>query len=619
MAQFTAAWGLDIGETSVKAVKLMRAGSRINVAGYAVEPIEHGEDVDRDAAVADALRTLVLHQDGITREPVYAALSGQKVFSKSINLPVINPKTVHRMVELEARQQIPGNFEELYWSYHLSPSPQDDGSYDVALFASRKELVDGLIGRCQNVGIKLAGISVTGLAVYNFVAFDQDFDDDESVIVLDVGAENTDLVVYQGDALWMRNLRVSGNEITRAFMKKFKVSFDEAERLKQEVNDSNQAERILKVIEGSLNDLVAEVKRSLGFYKSQNPSAKFQNVVVCGNTFRLDLLGEYLATQLGFPLIALVELEHMGLEPALNRDVFLDELQGMSTAMGLSLQAIGRSRADVNLLPADVILRQTLSAKRWAMVAAAIMLMTAYVSTYLISSNRLTTNVENIEKIDKFVDDENDNKKQAVDLIEHLQPLAQSLNQLDRIGFHRGVVHAVQARTLAVITELVLRQDLWLDEPSRDVAQGGDPIRQPIYLDKLNLLPKSGGDVYEPSADRELVLELRMPTGFKFQQVNRELLNVLRQLSIGSDLAQLYGLDAAQPLFASVEAGATRQQSDTWRYVDGFRINDQGDPDPLNEARRLEVTLAEYRCVLAELEPQWAALGRSGQEGAAGE
>ncbi|MFW5829043.1 MAG: type IV pilus assembly protein PilM [Planctomycetota bacterium] len=606
MAQFTTAWGLDIGQTSIKAVKLVRAGTRINVAAYAVEPIEHGEDVDRDAAVADALRTLVDLQDGLGHEPVYASLSGRQVFSKTINLPVINPKTVHRMVELEARQQIPGNFDDLYWSYHLSPTPQDDGSYDVALFATRKTIVEGLIARCGDVGIKLAGISVTGLAVYNFVAFDQDFDDDESVIVLDVGAENTDLVVYQGEALWLRNLRVSGNDITKAFMKRFKVSFEEAERLKQEVNQSNQADRIARVIEPALNDLVAEIKRSLGFYKSHNPNANFRNVVVCGNTFRLELLGEHLANQLGYPLIALVELEHIGLEPSMDHEVFLDELQGLSTAMGLALQAVGRGKANVNLLPADVVLQQTLAAKRWSVFVAAALLIAAFAASYFISARRLETYTVNIADIEHFVQEEEESREQAVQLIEQLQPLAQSLNQFDRIGYQRAAVHATQARVLEAVNELVTRDDLLLPEPTFEVSQGADPIRQPIYLESIEL-PPLGGELFDPTAgDRTLTMVLRMPASLasRVREVNREVIASLRNLGIGPELASLYGLPESTPLFAAVTAPASRTREDAWRYIDGYRIDPTtGNADPLDEQRRMEVSLAEFQCQLAELEP----------------
>ena len=113
-------------------------------------------------------------------------------------------------------------------------------------------------------------------------------------------SENTDLVLYQGETLWMRSLALSGNDITKVFMKKFRVSFEEAETLKRQIGDSRQAEKILKVLEGTLNELTSEVQRSLGFYKSTNTSAKLENIVISGNTFRLPSLPEYLAERLRY-------------------------------------------------------------------------------------------------------------------------------------------------------------------------------------------------------------------------------------------------------------------------------------------------------------------------------
>ncbi|MFW5829912.1 MAG: type IV pilus assembly protein PilM [Planctomycetota bacterium] len=587
MANFPAAWGLDIGETSVKAVRLNRQGSGAKVTAYAVEPIEHGEDVDREMAVGEALRGLVRRQD-MTKEPVMVALSGRQIFSKTINLPVINPKTVGRMVELEAEQQIPGGLADVYWGYHLSPSAQEDGSYDVALFAARKEIVEALVRTCKSVGLNLAGVSITGMAVYNFISYDQEFEDEESVVVLDVGAENTDLVVYQGDALWMRNLRVSGNDITRAFMKKFRVTFEEAERLKQEVNQSNQAERIMRVIEGSLGDLVAEIKRSLGFYKGQNPSANFQNVVVCGNTFRLELLSEFLADRLGYPIIALVELERIGMDDSLDEDVFLDELQGMSTAMGLGLQGVGLAKADVNLLPRDVQLKQLLDSKRWAAVVIAALLLITVLVTYFMQANRAEVYAGLVAEIEEGVEAENESQERALELITELAPLANTLNRFDRIGLHRGVVQASQTRVLDALNDLLVDESLWLPETSTDVDRGGDPIRQPFYLDALSLPAFGSGPdaLYAPTqAAGTLTVTLRIPR-VRLQEVNAAVRERLASISIGSGLSRIYGLPPETPLFAEVREGTTADRTDTWRYFDPYRINAQGDADPLSQPRQ---------------------------------
>ena len=238
--------------------------------------------------------------------------------------------------------------------------------------------------------MNLVGISVTSLAIYNYVQYDQDFAGDETVIILDVGAENTDLVVYRDESMWMRNLSISGSDITRAFQKKFRVSFEEAEQLKCQVGESRQAEKIFKVIEGSLGELVSDVQRSLGFYKSSNPDTDFESMVVAGNTFRLPNLNQYIADRLGYAIITLIETERIEIDPGLDRDHFLEDLQSLGAAVGLGLQGLGYAKANVNLLPSSLRLQSILRAKRWAAIVLLIIFPIAFLASYKIESDYLT-------------------------------------------------------------------------------------------------------------------------------------------------------------------------------------------------------------------------------------
>ena len=486
MESHSVVWGMDIGHTSLKAVKLQRQADRVMVLGYAIEPIESGEDIDRDEAVVKAMQSLAYREE-MRGAPVIASLSGRQIFSRTINVPVLNPKKVDKMVELEARQQIPGNFDEVHWSYHLSPS-MDGASNDVALFAARKEIVDDLVQKARKAGIELVGISVSSLAVYNFTEYDQEFADDESVVVLDVGAENTDLVVYQGDTLWMRTLGVSGNDITRAFMKKFRVSFEEAETLKCQVADSNQADRIIKVIEPSLAELVSDVQRSLGFYKSQNKEANFQSVVVSGNTFRLPGLAQFMADRLGYAIIELVELERIQLADGLDHDHFLDDLQSLGVAMGLGLQGLGAAKANVNLLPSAQRLQTLLKTKRWAAVVVLVMIITTWFFAYLIDSARMKENVQIKLEIESRVSQNENRQGAAADTAKQIIPLANIINEYDNYGGHVGVLYNIEREVLRVVEDVALIEGLIDEQLDRDpYSPSGDPIPQPVYLHALTL------------------------------------------------------------------------------------------------------------------------------------
>jgi len=487
-------WGLDIGHTSLKAVKLQRAGDGVTVLGYAIEPIAVGDNIDRDESVVQALQNMVT-REGMRGAPVVASLSGRQIFSRTIEVPVLNPKRIHQMVELEARQQIPGNFDDVRWSYHMSPSA-DGSSNDVALFAARKELVDDLTDKCRRAGLELIGISVTSLAVYNFIAFDQEFEDDESVVVLDVGAESTALVVYQGESLWMRTLGTAGNDITRAFMKKFRVSYEEAENLKCQVADSRQSDRILKVIEPSLAELVSDVQRSLGFYKGQNKDANFQAVVVSGNTFRLPGLAQFMADRLGYGIIELVDLEHIKVAGGLDRDHFLDDLQSLGVAMGLGIQGLGLANANVNLLPSSELLQSMLRQKRWAAVVALVALFVTWIACYMIDLQRLKTNHQIISRIDKRIAAADELQSDARQSLEAIKPLATRISQFDTYQAHVGYLHGIEEQVLEVVQDLALDQNFVRGDVDRDPLDGGDPVPQTLYLESLQIpdLPV-GGDV----------------------------------------------------------------------------------------------------------------------------
>ena len=54
-----------------------------------------------------------------------------------------------------------------------------------------------------------------------------------SVVLLDIGADNTDLIITDGTRIWQRNVPIGGNHFTRALTKELKLTFAKAEHLKR--------------------------------------------------------------------------------------------------------------------------------------------------------------------------------------------------------------------------------------------------------------------------------------------------------------------------------------------------------------------------------------------------
>ena len=605
MDKHPVAWGLDIGSSSIKAVKLSRSGTEVTVMGYTIEPIVVAENGDRDEAMVKAMISMALRED-FGNTPVLAALSGRQVLTRTVNIPTLNAKRIDRMIELEARQQIPGNFDEIEWGYHLSPAP-DGASNDVALFAVKRDLVQELISRSKQAGINLIGVSVSSLALYNFVRYDQVFPEDEAVIILDVGAENTDLVVYQGEALWMRPLAVSGNDITKAFMKKFRVSFEEAETLKRQTADSRQADKIIKVIEGSLNELTAEVQRSLGFYKSQNTNAKLENLVISGSTFKLPGLPEYMADRLSYTINILEGLDKIHVAQGLDREHFLLDLPALGVAVGLGLQATGVSQANVNLMPSTLQVQNLLNSKRWAAVAILILIAVASIINYLEVSKVTNENYKLANQMMVAIKDNVKDRSVSDFSLQAVPPAAKHLSTFNPYGAQAGVFSNVLAGVTGVISSVVSDAGPIGDTKiSSDDSKSGspdsiDPYLQAVYLRSVNLEPyESGGqEVFHPLAGQRhvtILVAIVKPTASD----GTTLETIKKRLKAANSTGPFGGLPANSPIFASVDVIESHSESEIYNYVDKEHVDEHGDNAPINIQKKIPVTVATYSCRLSQ-------------------
>ena len=606
MDKYPVVWGVDIGHSSIKAAKLSRAGDVVTVLGYAIEPIVVGEKGDWDEAVVKTLQQMVQREDfGST--PVVASVSGRQIFSRTINIPMLNPKKVDRMVELEARQQIPGNFDEVEWGYHLSPAA-DGGSNDVALFAARRDQIDELVRKAKRAGLNLMGVSVSSLALYNFVRYDQEFAADEAVAILDVGAENTDLVLYQGETLWMRTLALSGNDITKQFMRKFRVSFEEAETLKRQVGDSRQAEKIIKVIEGTLNELVSEVQRSLGFYKSQNPNAKIENVVISGNTFRLPNLPEYIAERLRYTINILEDLNRIQTAPDMDRSHLLRDLQAMGVAFGLALQGLGSAKANVNLLPSTLRLQKLLKTKRWAGLAAVLAVGGAVVGAGMMLSNVETQNVSMAGTIAKAQADHAKEVADAKKTLDLVGPRVAMLKNFSVYGAHQGLQQAVTGSVLTVIEDLIKEHGRINPDSKPGPELGGEPPLQAIYLDAIELpgfaWESEAGPFRPLAAERKVVIKVRIPArdgdgaiNAKLKALPGRLIDRFKALPRPDFLKGMMPVN--EKLFRDVQGDIDTQGEDEYFLVDHTQVDDKnGAMRKTEESKKLPVRILSFNCIL---------------------
>jgi len=377
MATHRACWGIDVGQCALKAVKMRQAGERVEVLAFDI--VDHPQilsepDADAPALIRRALEKFLSRND-LTGAQVAVSVPGHQTFSRFTKLPPVEPKKIPDIVRFEARQQIPFDIDEVDWDYQTFQSA-DSPDVEVGIFAMKRDLIRSHLASLTAARIEPAIVQTAPLALYNFMRYDG-LAGAGGTVLIDIGADNTDLIVTDGESVWTRNIPLGGNNFTEALVKAFKLSFPKAENLKRTAATSKYARQIFQAMRPVFADLVAEIQRSIGFYTSTHRDAVVNKVVGMGNAFRLPGLQKYLQQNLQLDVERVSAFNNVTFSPGTNAGQFNEHVLSFGVAYGLALQGLGMGQVNSNLLPLELGRAAVWRHKRPLFAAAAACLVVA--------------------------------------------------------------------------------------------------------------------------------------------------------------------------------------------------------------------------------------------------
>ena len=392
MAENQAAWGIEIGQAGLKAIKLRYADAAQQVVAVAFDYVAHPKLLNQPDAVPDelirqALETF-LSRNQIGSDLVAISLPGQNALAKFIQLPPVEQSKVAEIVKYEARQQIPFALEEVIWDFQALGGGVEESGYlldgEVGLFAMKREQVQHHLQPFLDRKVEVELIQIAPLSLYNFLCYDRlgyrkneprEPSEDYSVVV-DMGSDATTLMVTNGKKIWIRNMPVGGNHFTRALTKEMKLTFAKAEHLKCNATKSPDPRAVFQALRPVFNDYVAEIQRSIGFFSSVNRSAKISRLIGVGNGFRLAGLQKFLQQNLQYEVERVDTFQALVGDNVLNAPLFQENLLTFCVPYGLALQCLKLTDIHTTLLPPEIATARLIRRKKpWAVATAATLLL----------------------------------------------------------------------------------------------------------------------------------------------------------------------------------------------------------------------------------------------------
>lgn len=369
-------WGVEIGASAIKGLKLVNEGDRLRVADFVVLPHPKpasSPDVDPTEVLRVGINTLGAQVD-LSRATVAVSVPGHMAFARFAKLPPVEPKKVPDIVRFEAMQQIPFPLEQVEWDYQTFVSP-DSPDVEVGIFAITKERINERLTMLADAGIRPDIVTLSPIAVFNALAYDLEFSErTPGTVIVDIGTTSTDLVVADGGRMWIRTLSIGGHQFTQALVDAFKVSYAKAERIKREAHDTAHVKQVFSAMRPVFTDLAQDIQRSIQYYQSLHKESKLTRLIGVGNTFELPGLRKFLQQQVQMEVYKVEEFKRLSpddLGDAARREAFKNSAIGMVTAYGLALQGLDLAVLSANVMPVQVLRRSLWKEKvKWFGLAA---------------------------------------------------------------------------------------------------------------------------------------------------------------------------------------------------------------------------------------------------------
>lgn len=402
MAKTKGVWGIDIGQSALKALRCHKDDDG-NVIADSYDFIEYPKalslpDADEEALVNEALDTFLSRND-VRGDFVSMTVSGQSGLSRFFKPPPVDARTLPEIVKYEVRQQIPFPIEDVIWDWQSMGGTEMDNvivDAEVGLFAIKRDTVYTALQPFLKKDIEVDVVQLAPLATQNVVCHElmEDLPDvheidmdslPDSLVILSMGTDATDLIVTNGVKLWLRNIPIGGNHFTKELSRELKLTHAKAEHLKRNARQAEDPKTVFQAMRRVFNDLKKEIDRSLSYYSGMDKNATLDRIVLLGNAARLPGLRQYLNKQLEMDIAKISAFDQLQ-GPVTEERVFTENILSFAPVYGLCLQGLKEARVDTNLLPVEFVNERIIRAKKpWVLASVSLLLLGMLFSYFFVN------------------------------------------------------------------------------------------------------------------------------------------------------------------------------------------------------------------------------------------
>lgn len=356
--------GVSIGGRTVRVlqVKKTKEGAWQVQRGLVV-PFSQAEPAE-SARIAEARSAVRSAQ---AKGPALAGASGRDLIVRYTHVPPVPDWRLEMLMNYEIQEvaeQSGGDVSAAYAQLAIDDAASGDNVVLVAL--AKNTYLKPRLQALTESGLDVLGACPKGVAVFNCYNEVGKLRADETVMLVNVGHENTDIaIVRNGSLLFARNVSGGGKLLTDAIQQNLRVDFATAEKMKitrgnltprgQAKYRDSMEEKVAHAMAGAAGHFVSAVNSSVMFAKAQTkvPECQISRVVLTGGGAKLKGFPEYLESTLNLPVEVFDPMDSVDLSalPEEAQTALKQDQGGLTAVLGLAQMAADEKALRVAVLP----------------------------------------------------------------------------------------------------------------------------------------------------------------------------------------------------------------------------------------------------------------------------
>ncbi|MCG3136685.1 MAG: hypothetical protein HJJLKODD_00520 [Phycisphaerae bacterium] len=274
---------LDWDSRLLRAVEWQINKSGAKVRRCVVEPVPPQLDI-RSAAVMAVFIRQVLDRARMRASATVIDVPRDQAVLNAMSLPAVSVNDLAGMVNLQLAKELPFPAAEAVVDFAVTEVHEQNRTADVLVAAIRREVLNFLQEVCQRAGLKLERVGLRPYA--NMVAIKQMLGGRSSgrVMFVDVGPTLTEIGILRDGALvFSRAASVHLDDYREVAGP---AGGSDAGMMEIEITPANSLPALRKSDpeQKAIDTLLVEITRSAEAYRSTDPGARFDQIVVAGSS-----------------------------------------------------------------------------------------------------------------------------------------------------------------------------------------------------------------------------------------------------------------------------------------------------------------------------------------------